>query len=142
MAEAIREVVLKSGNKLGIGPAPFADSKALYQAILEECRGFDLRVGKLGLFKDAICTLGFSPKVEACLWKCMSRCLYNGLKITPETFEPRSAREDYEEIRWEVVKDNTDPFMKSLFALFPEAAFIVGDIKNQVSESAKAEKTS
>ena len=117
----MREVKLPSGATLKIGLAPFADSKALYQALLAEGKGIELNAGTdtVSLFKQFFCS-GFSSKeIEQCLWKCMERCTYNGgkgdLKIDQDTFEPVEAREDFLVVCIEVGKENVSPFLKSLF---------------------------
>lgn len=138
----MREVTLKSGRVLKVSPAPFSDAKSLYQSIAGEIRGVDLRVGILGVYKDMLCSIISSKPVEESLWKCMGRCIYDGVKITPDVFEDNEKRGDYYEIVSEVVKENTDPFVKSLFAQFPTLKGIVEESASQVSPSVQTEKTS
>ncbi len=114
----MKDVKLPSGATLSVMPAPFADSKALYQAVLKETKAIPLsmQMEKASLLKDLFCA-GFSSKeIEACLWECFKRCLYNGVKIIPDTFEPVEAREDYMKVCVEVAKENILPFVKSLYA--------------------------
>jgi hypothetical protein len=115
----IRTVKLPSGAELTVQPAPFADSKALYQAALDELKAMKLdpsdEVG-VNLYKDLFC-IGFSSKkIELALNECLKRCLYNGSKITAETWEPVEARQDYWQTCIEVAKENIDPFAKSLLS--------------------------
>lgn len=117
----MREVKLPSGAVLKITLAPFADSKALLNAVLEESKG--LRVNPedevdVNLFKDIFCSGLSSKKIEAALMVCMGRVLYNDRKIDGETFEAEEARQDYIMACFEVASDNIRPFMKSLFAEF------------------------
>ncbi len=125
----MREVKLPSGATLKLTPAPFGASKALYQALLSELR--TVSIDKIGdksaaelyaaVYKDLFC-IGFSSKqIEACVWKCLERCLYNDFKITEDTFEPVAAREDFMVVCTEVVKENVSPFAKSLFAEYKRA---------------------
>ncbi len=123
----MREVKLPSGAVLKITPSPFADAKALYQALLREARGleFSPKMEIQTLYKDLFC-IGFSsPEIEASLWKCFERCIYNSgkgdLKIDKDTFEPITAREDYMSVCVEVAKENVLPFAKSLYAEFQRA---------------------
>jgi hypothetical protein len=115
------EVKLSSGAKLEITLADFDLSKALYQAVLEEFKSMKIdeeeKIG-VNLFKNVFC-LGFSSKkIEFALWACMTRVLYNGLKVTKETFEPAEARGDYMDVCFEVAKENISPFTKSLYAKY------------------------
>ncbi len=125
-------MLLKSGKELKVTLAPFAQSKALLQALLEEAKGIQLESATeldVSLFKDLVCTAIASQKVEAALLKCMERALYQGVKIGPDTFEPAEARGDYLEVCFEVAKENVLPFMKSLSAQF--AAIREGLLKGQ-----------
>ena len=117
----MREVTLPSGAKLAITLPPFAVSKALYQAVLEEAKALKLDPEAdidINLFKDLFCTAMSSKKIEACLNECMKRAQYNGLKIDADTFEPESARQDYIHACFEVARESVLPFMKSLSAQY------------------------
>lgn len=114
-------MILKSGKELRITLAPFADSKALLQAVLKEAKALKLESSTeldIGLLKDALCTALSSREVEAALEKCMARALYDGVKITADTWENADARGDYLEVCFEVAKENIGPFMKNLSAQF------------------------
>lgn len=115
----MREVVLPSGAVLKITLAEFAVSKALFQAVTREVRG--VQGGNIeDILKDMFCAMLPSPAVEACLWECFKRCLYNSgagdLKITADTFESAERRGDYIKVCTEVAKENIGPFAKSLYA--------------------------
>ena len=119
----MKKVVLPSGSVLSIGSVPFKDAKALYQAILRSMQDINLNTkAQVGdLLKDIFCAGFSSPEIEKCLWVCLARCLYgngegNDLKISEDTFEPDSARQDYIKVCVEVTKDVVDPFTKSLYA--------------------------
>ena len=119
-----RDVKLPSGAVLKVMPASFAESKALYQALLEEAKGVSFN-GKADLgnaLKDVLSIAVSSKKIEAALWACMSRCIYNSgagdLKIDQDTFEPVKAREDYTAVCKEVMEENVVPFAKGLYAEF------------------------
>ncbi len=130
----MKEITLKSGAILKITLSPFAESKALYQALLEEFK--TLNVGGerqlVQLFKDLVCTGFSSKKVEQCLEICLKRCTYNnfpgveiGSKIDKDTFEPEANRQDYIPVCIEVVKENVMPFLKGLFAEYRQFSAIV-----------------
>lgn len=118
-----RKVTLPSGAILKVVPAPFAESKALYQAILSEVKTITLGMNAEvpALLKDLFCTGFSSAKIEAALYKCFARCLYNEQKISDDTFEPVASREDYTTVCVEVTKENIGPFLKSLYAEFKTA---------------------
>lgn len=114
----MREFKLDSGAILKLQPAPFKDSKALYQALLRELKGVTLSasVDMASVYRDLFC-LGFaSPDIEACIWKCMERCLLNDLRIDDNTFEPVERRDDYVKVCVEIARENVFPFFKSLYA--------------------------
>lgn len=118
----MREVTLPSGAVLKVQPAPFAEAKTLYQAILAELRGVPVSVtmDMAGLFKDLFCTSFASSRIEAAIKPCLARCLYNfgqgDLKVTDDCFEAVDRRQDYIIVLKEVAQDNTAPFVSSLFA--------------------------
>lgn len=113
-------ITLPSGAKLEITVSPFAISKDLYHAVLEEAK--EIKVSSqdqvFNVTKDVFCTLLSSKKVEAALNECMKRVAYNSRKIDSETFEPVEAREDYFLVCFEVAKENITPFMKHLYAQY------------------------
>lgn len=118
----MREVKLPSGAVLKITPAPFAVSKALYQALLRELKGVTMGFEiTQNVFKDLFCAGFSSSEVETCLWECLKRCLYNDLKIDDQTFEPVERREDYLKVCVEVTRDNVFPFAKVLYAEYLNA---------------------
>lgn len=120
---------LPSGAELRITLAPFSDSKALYQAFLEEIKGLKVESSTeidTNFIKDIFCVGLASKKLEVALWKCMERALYNNLKITEATFEPVEARQDYMLVCFEVAKENIAPFTKTLMPLFNQAKEILG----------------
>lgn len=111
---------LPSGAELKITLSDFETSKALYQAIADECKNIKMNPKDEveNLVKDLACVALSSKKIEECLWKCMERATYNSVKITKETFEPEQTRDDYLAVCMEVARVNVLPFMKSLYAQF------------------------
>jgi hypothetical protein len=138
MSDTIKKE-LPSGAELLINIAPFADAKALYQALFEELKGVkldaEMDIGP-DLIKDLFC-IGFSSKkVESALAACMKRSAYNGLKITDETWEPTEAREDYWQACIEVARANIAPFAKSLLR---EYSPILGALKYDLASRLKTQ---
>ncbi len=115
----MKEITLPSGAILKIQPAPFAEAKNLYQSILEEMAKirYEAPIFSFNFFKEVMCVLFSSKKVELFLEKCLKRCLYNEFKIDQTTFEKQETWQDYIEVCHEVAKENIDPFMESLCAL-------------------------
>lgn len=112
-----KDVTMPSGAILHITASPFKDAKALYQALLEEAKTLKLdpeREADFNFFKDLFCTGFSSKKIEACLEKCFDRCTYDGKRITGDTFEPITAREDYMSVCFAVAEVNVSPFAKHL----------------------------
>ena len=110
----MRKVTLPSGAELTVNIAPFKDAKALFQALLKEWKdmGPDLPSNLGKMFSSAFSSL----EVEKALWPCLTRCLYNGEKITPDVFEPDEARQDFIPACLEAVSDDITPFTKGLFS--------------------------
>lgn len=126
----MRNVILPSGAILRINSAPFADSKALYQAMLAEMKGVSFSAkGDMGnMLKNFFCASFSSPVVERALSKCMQRCTVNESKIDDDTFEPAERRQDYTIVCSEVAQENVGPFLKSLFADFRKGIAMLGNI--------------
>lgn len=116
----MKEVTLPSGAILRITPAPFADAKALYQAVMAEARGIELSSSMqfMEIAKNLVCVGVASRAVDAALAKCLSRCTYNNEKLEDKTFEPAEARADYTMVCAEVMEENLLPFFKSLSVVF------------------------
>lgn len=124
------KITLPSGAELDITPSPFTVAKALYQAVAAE--GKDLKLDPsaeidVNFYKDIFCVALSSKKIEAALAECMKRVTYNGVKVTDETFEPIEARDDYLSVCFEVMKENIQPFTKSLYAKYAD---ILGSLTN------------
>lgn len=116
------EITLLSGAKLKIQVSPFAVSKALYQAVLKEVKSIGLtsKTEMANIYKDILCAGFSSPEIESCLWQCMDRCLLNGVRITPDSFEPLERREDYLQVCVEVGRANLAPFTKNLMLVYSQ----------------------
>lgn len=131
-----KEVKLDSGAVLKIQPGTFAESRALFQALMKEFKGvqFGAKVELGAMLKDVLCSGVSSEEIERALWVCFKGCIYNNgkgdLKIDGDTFEPVAARADYFSVCIEVAKENVLPFGKSLYAEYQRVlAMIVKDQK-------------
>ena len=117
----MKEVVMPSGAKLQIEPAPFVKARDLFQAVLDEGKNlkidFGMEMSNPSFKKDVFCTALSSKKIEEHVWRCMEKVTYNSLRVTMETFEPLEARGDYFAACFEVAQENVLPFLKSLYVL-------------------------
>lgn len=127
-----REVRCPSGAILKIQLAPFKASKDLYQVLLVELHNISLssQMEMANVYKELICRGFSSPAIELSLQECFKSCTYdNGSgeqKITPDTFEAVSAREDYMLVCTEVTIENVAPFMKNLSAVSSRIMSLAG----------------
>lgn len=113
----MREYTCPSGATLVINDSPFADAKALWQALMRDLKDVEVNA-------QSVLCIGFtSPSAEAALAKCLARCTYDGttgapLKVDKDSFEPVKCREDYVQVCIEVAMENVAPFLKSLYAAY------------------------
>lgn len=117
----LQEKKLSSGAVLKYHLSSFDNGNELFQAVTSELK--DLRIhGNQEIDHDFIknmaCAAVSSKKIQAALWACFDKCLYNGAPITKATFEPKDARSDYLEVCKIVAWENLEPFTKSLYSEF------------------------
>lgn len=74
-----------------------------------------------------------APDVIEALWKCLSRCTYNGSKITKQTFEPVETRQDYEAIVEACIDENKRPFSQTPNLMFLGAVVQLKETQSQSS---------
>jgi hypothetical protein len=125
-------IKLPSGAELKITVAQFGISKNLYQAILEEMKNLKIDAKTeidANLFKDIFCVSLSSKKIERALEECMKKCLYKGMKIDADTFEPVDAREDYLQVCLEIGKANVMPFFRQASALLSQASAMIPGVQ-------------
>lgn len=138
----MRAVSLPSGGVLNVGAAPFADSKALWQALLDELRGVAFNGEELqSILKELFC-IGFSSQVlEAHIWNCAKKCtiqpsaINSPEKVVPDYFEAVERRQDFVTVCSEVVKENVTPFVKALFAEWQGQYSMIGSILKSSQET-------
>lgn len=118
---SLKEFKLPSGAVLKYNLAPFTDSRDLYQSILKEAQNIGFNFNDdidINFIKNIICVLLSSKDIERAIWKCFEKALYNGNRITSETFEEEEARQDYFDCMTQIAWANILPFMKGLFAKY------------------------
>lgn len=114
-----------------INVASFANAIALKNAIAREIKlgGINVdalkgknvaEIAKLDVapFINIIAAIDSSKEVNEAIMACLERSTYNSEKITPDTFDEVSAREDYYPIVAECLKVNLAPFLKGLASYF------------------------
>lgn len=115
------ETVLKSGAKIAVTPADFAVANALRKALMKAMKGVPLGPEMLnqdvGVLGDLISNVGTSDEVEAAIFACGQRVLYEGRKFEPSLFDDPTigaqARRDFLESSWVIVKENVYPFFET-----------------------------
>jgi hypothetical protein len=119
-------VNLKTGATLEIQPADFPIAWELTQACFREFGGSigDMAGGSVNdlLNKDinpiqlmgAILKLLASKEVSKLMWPCFASCIYNGERVTPQTFDSEKARPDFLPCVVELFKANVLPFIRGL----------------------------
>ncbi len=130
-----RYVTLPSGATLAIQIAPFAEAKALYQAVAAELKLLRLSFESVeAMLLQTVAAAVASSSIDAALSRCLTRCTYKapadlaGLRIDENTFELVERRCDYMPALKEVLTDNLAPFVKGLFADFAKGASIAASI--------------
>lgn len=126
------EKILDSGAKINITLADFEVCDRLLIAVSKELEGVGINLGmKSGSFadfmnmdinkddaintlKNALLRLVSSTLIRPILWECMERVTYNGIKVTPKTFENAKERGDYLIVAKEVLASNLLPFLPGL----------------------------
>lgn len=110
---------LDSGAKLEIQLASFENGHRLLKAIMKEVEGIEINAGlnteiNLSVIKNIVAKIIYSENIESALWACMNVVLYDGKKVSRETFEDENARADFLIVTKEVLVYNLTPFFKNL----------------------------
>lgn len=73
--------------------------------------------------KNAFIELDTSSAIYEIIWKCLSRCTYDGERITQNIFEKEEARADFYEIVYACIAENIRPFLKNLISVLSKVVF-------------------
>lgn len=112
---------------LDIKIASFEEGSELQKVVFEALRTIDFRIEYIvdkadfpKILRDVISAMAlsylFEPSVQKPLWACLGRCLYNGKRITKETFDAAETRKDFVPIAIKCVAVNTEPFTEGLLS--------------------------
>jgi hypothetical protein len=124
------DFVTGTGAKVKVQAASLEEAVALKNAIqkeiangnvtiplskLDDLRTLGLKADiDLGAFIEHFMRIDGSKEVFECLFVCLSRCTYNGHRITKETFDDLNARKDYYDVIFACAKENLSPFFLGL----------------------------
>lgn len=122
------EFTSKSGAKVVINMAPWADAKRLKAAIEKELSASGAKLdleGDAASLVSAILSVDSSDAVDAALWPCLVRCTRADAKIVPATFDSPEARQDYYEILNYCLMENFRPLVEGLLNALPASVLAV-----------------
>ena len=126
------EKILPSGAKLVITLSDFEICDRLLIAVTKELESVGINLGlkngnlsdfmnmeldkdaALNTLKNTIMRLASSTLIRPVLWECMGRAVYNGQKVTQQTFQGEKERGDWPIVASEVLKANLLPFFPNL----------------------------
>lgn len=113
-----QDFTLPSQAKLHVTVVPFKDAMALTKSLMKAASGIQLARNPLDMdvtvLKDAMIAAATSEEVETAVFRCLERCTYEGIRVTPDLFNDKDlgekARADYFSICGKVVEVNCAPF--------------------------------
>lgn len=136
------ELVTTSGAKVVINQAPFEDVSKLHRALLREAA---LVGGQLNI-ATILMTVG-SEQVDALLWPCLARSLYEPVgqsaqKIVKSTFDALSNRQDFYEVISAFGEVNIIPLVDSLRSQLQKYGLIKAQANTGKDQSSELMTTS
>lgn len=153
----MKELTGHNGAKIVINSAPFKVVKQLRKCIAQELKELQIDIGNpdsllalkkefgnnvskyLNSLKNLLLGLETSEEFERVVWLCLQECLYDQKAITPTLFDDiERAREDYDLIVYECVKENLGPFFKSLGGMFATPNLLTEEILQSESQPTPA----
>lgn len=122
------DVVFENGDKASIATLDFRLAIRLKNIIEKELvknnfdisafSGGDMTLGVMQKILQIVMCIDASDEVFEIYMQCFARCVYNGHKITENTFESIKARENYYELIKHLIEINFTPFFKGLASTF------------------------
>lgn len=127
----MREIQLESGNTVKIEAASWGDAINLHDKISKTLLSNNIDLGNIEIpessndkndlslvntFMKAILAVSGDESVRKSIFKCLQRCLYNGEKITEQTFENPEARKDYYPVIVACITENISPLLEGVFS--------------------------
>ncbi len=122
------DFTLPSGSKLVVSESAYQDANTLLKALLRTAKGVQLAHNPLETdvtaLKDVVLEAATSPEVDAALFKCAERAMYENVRVTKDLFDDPKlkdlARGDYFLILWHVIEVNCGPFFGKTFSALKE----------------------
>lgn len=129
------EIVVPSGAAVTINPASFEAAKTLEKAILREM-GISGINNMANIISTALLIVS-SESVNAALWPCLARCLYEKEKIIQQTFDKPERRKDFYPLVQACLEENIGPLFDGLrSALEKYVPLLTGATTNENQKSA------
>ena len=137
-----------SGGKIVINCSSMSNVKKLRKALAVELKKVNIDVGNpknlaelSGTFKDTnkwiniffffFLGLETSEAFDNIIMECMKDCTYDNIMITESFFDDKpEARQDYDRIVMEVIKENLAPFLKGVSGMLSQSGMLTEN--NQV----------
>lgn len=135
-----------NGDRIVINPTSMANVKALRKCFARELLKQNIDINNvesidelkkqmtgsvlIGLIKNVLCSLECSEEFDRVMEKCLQDCTFRNITISEQLFDDIvEAREDYDKIRLECIKENLSPFFKKVVGMFKIQEDLIG--KNQ-----------
>ena len=131
-----------SGGKIVINCSSMSNVKKLRKALAVELKKVNIDVGDpknlaelsgtfkdtnkwINIFKDVLLGLETSESFDNIIMECMKDCTYDNIMITESFFDDKpEARQDYDRIVMEVVKENLAPFLKGVSGMLSQSGML------------------
>jgi hypothetical protein len=122
------DFTLPTGAKLVVTEAAYVDADALLKSLVRCAKGVPLPKNFLEadvtILKDILVDAITSEEVDAALFKCGQRAMYETAKVTKDLFDDPQlkdrARQDRFIIFWHLIEVNCGPFFAKTFSLLRE----------------------
>lgn len=109
-----------TGVKVVINPCSFQDAfklkSAIQKALLKS--GVSIEQALDQDLSSLILAIDSDEEIMKCMFECLKKSTYDGIKITMDTFENEEARGDLYDIFFQCLKVNIYPFFKPLLSRF------------------------
>lgn len=133
-----------SGGKIVVNCSSMHNVKKLRKALAVELKKVNIDVGDpknlaelsgtfkdtnkwINIFKDVLLGLETSESFDNIIMECMKDCTYDNIMITETFFDDKpEARQDYDRIVMEVVKENLAPFLKGVSGMLSQSGISTG----------------
>ena len=127
----VHKYTTQTGKEVIINFPGFKDACDLKRQVELELLKINLNLGDIfsgkainsdtiNTFKNALLILDSSKELEDLIFRCLTRSLYNGLKITQDTFNDIDAIAEFNTIKMQTVVQSVSPFFKNQSSVLSE----------------------